>query len=246
MNALIDGDIVAYRCAASANEDPLDIALERTDALIERILYEMNSDIYELWLSGDKNFRKDLNPQYKANRKDLVKPQWLEQVKQHMVVGWNARITDGNEADDELGISQATGDGNTIICTIDKDLLQVPGEHFNFVTGIRRTISPLEGLHNLYYQAIMGDSSDNILGYDYKARSKLPKFLEPKIQYLMSLDNELDMYEFVADMYSDSASWTDDWRSRLHMNMDCLYIWRKPNDKWRVPNENEIPLSKVD
>lgn len=246
MNALIDGDIVAYRCSASANEDPVDIALERTDALIERILYEVNGSPFEIWLTGDNNFRKEINPQYKANRKDLVKPQWLEQVRQHLVVGWDARITNGNEADDELGISQSTGNGDTIICTIDKDLLQVPGEHYNFVTGVRRTISPLDGLRNFYYQLIMGDNSDNILGYDYKARTKVPKFLEPKIQYLMALDNEREMYDFVADMYSDCASWTDDWRERMHMNAHCLYIWRKPNDKWHVPNENETLDSKVD
>jgi 5'-3' exonuclease len=243
--ALIDADIVAYRCAASANEEPLDIALERTDALIDRIGNETRASSLECYLTGDNNFRKVVNPQYKANRKDMVKPRWLEQVREHLVVGWGAGVSDGNEADDELGISQCTGNGDTIICTIDKDLLQVPGRHYNFVTGVARTVSPVEGLQNLYFQAIMGDSSDNILGYDFKARQKVPKFLEPKISAFLELTTEQGLYDFVADMYSDTCSWDDNWRARLHMNMHCLYIWRKVNDKWQPPNESENqPLSQ--
>ena len=83
----------------------------------------------------------------------------------------------------------------------------------------------------------MGDSSDNILGYDYKARSKVPKFLEPKISELMDCSKEEEMYDIVADMYAEYTQWSDDWSTRMHTNGKCLWIWRKHGDLWQPPNE---------
>ncbi len=252
MNALVDGDIVCYRCAASANEEPLDVALERADRLIERIIYETGSQVAEVFLTGSNNFRNDINPAYKANRKDKPKPKWLEQVREHLVLGWGARVSDGNEADDEMGISQCSTTDDTIICTIDKDLLQIPGQHFNFVTGVYRIISPHEGLQNFYYQMIMGDSSDNIFGFDGKARSKVPNFLQPIIDEFLSLKTEYEMYEYTSMLYDDNSIDPDHWTGskatykRYLMNAQCLYIQKAIGDKWHAPSESATPPSKVD
>lgn len=237
--ALIDGDMVCYRCAASAEGEPLDISLERADALIERILYETGSSCSEIWLTGSGNFRYDIYPEYKANRSGKPKPRWLSDTMSHLITGWGARVSDGNEADDELGISQATSEGNTVICTNDKDLLQVPGEHFNPVTGVRHTISPLDGLHNFYFQIIMGDTSDNIKGYDGIARAKVPKFLEDRVSYLMALENEYDMYDFTSDLYADHKR-----EEHYLTTAQCLYIQRKPGDMWHVPNDKPHDLNQ--
>lgn len=243
--ALIDADMVAYRCAASAEEDPLEIALERADSLVDRIIMDIGASVAELYLTGSNNFRYDINPQYKAQRTDKPRPKWLQDVREHLVIGWGARVTDGNEADDELGICQCTGNGDTVIVTNDKDLLMIPGEHYNPISLVKRTISPHEGLQNFYFQMIMGDSSDNILGFDYKARSKVPKFLEPIISKLMELQTEQEMHEFVCDLYSEHAySWADDWYKRYEMNAHCLWIQRKVGDKWQSPNENNQDLNQ--
>lgn len=231
--ALVDADMVAFRCAASAEEEPLDISLERADALVERILYETGSGVAELWLTGSGNFRYDIYPEYKANRRDKPRPRWLSDTMTHLVTGWGAKVSDGNEADDELAISQSMGDGNTVICSNDKDFLQVPGEHFNPVTGIRNIISPIDGLRNLYFQSIMGDTSDNIKGFDGIARAKVPKFLEGKVGYLNTLDTELDMYDYTYELYADC-----DRAEFYYVTMQCLYIQRKPGDKWLDPRNN--------
>ena len=39
MLALIDADIVAYRCAASAEEENLDVALMRADKMMMEMLF---------------------------------------------------------------------------------------------------------------------------------------------------------------------------------------------------------------
>jgi 5'-3' exonuclease len=80
------------------------------------------------------NFRYDIYPEYKANRKDMQRPKWLQVVREHLVTDWKATVTDGIEADDAMGIAQCTEhDGDSMICSIDKDMLMIPGHHYNFV-----------------------------------------------------------------------------------------------------------------
>ena len=50
--ALIDADIVAYRCSAASENEPVEVALVRTDELIRRILLETKSDTYKTYLTG--------------------------------------------------------------------------------------------------------------------------------------------------------------------------------------------------
>lgn len=241
--------MVAYRCAASCEEEPLEIALERADSLIERIMYETGASSQECYLTGSNNFRYDINPMYKADRKDKPRPKWLQDVREHLVVGWGARVSDGNEADDEMGISQCASD-DSVICTNDKDLLMIPGQHFNPVTGEHRVVSPHQGMQNFYFQMIMGDPSDNIFGYDGKKRSKVPKFLEPTISMLMEMQTEWDMYGYVWNLYDSYLNYNEvpnlDTDAVFKMNAQCLWIWRKQGDMWQEPKENATPLSNQD
>ena len=238
--ALIDMDMVAFRCAASAEQEPLEIALERADSLIERIMYEVGASSQEGWLTGSNNFRYDINPAYKADRKDRPRPKWLQDTREHLVVGWGSRVSDGIEADDELGISQCAAD-DSVICTNDKDLLMVPGEHFNPVTGVHLLISPHQGMQNFYFQMIMGDTSDNIFGFDGKKRSKIPKFLEPTISMLMEMSTAEDMDEYVRDLY-----WENQHHGLYDINAACLWIWRKHGDSWQDHVNVKTPFLNQD
>ena len=83
MIALVDGDIVAYRCAASAEKEEISIALMRTNMMMEDIMLDTEATEFKVYLSGSKedNFRYKVNPEYKANRKDVVRPIHLEACK---------------------------------------------------------------------------------------------------------------------------------------------------------------------
>ena len=96
---LIDGDLVAYRCAASAANDPVEIAFARIDNLVNRLIHETNSVNHRIYLTGGNNFRKEIYPEYKANRTQEP-PKWLQDCREHLVLYWKAKISDGNEADD--------------------------------------------------------------------------------------------------------------------------------------------------
>lgn len=117
-----------------------------------------------------------------------------------------------------------------IICSLDKDLLQVPGRHYNFVKAEFKTISPIEGRFNFYWQFIMGDVSDNIFGFDGKARQVVPKFLESTVSDMQGLaGDEMAIFEYVRELYDDDE--------RLLMNGICLHMQREPEQIWRFPEK---------
>ena len=107
MLALIDGDLVAYRCAASAENDEVDIACLRAGKLMEEILADVGADSHRAFLThSSSNFRKTIDPQYKANRKDVVRPRHLPAVQEFLVTYFKAEWCNGYEADDGMGMAQ--------------------------------------------------------------------------------------------------------------------------------------------
>lgn len=208
--------------------------------MLRRIMHETNAMAHHVFLSGGRNFRYDIYPDYKANRRDVQRPRWLEPIRAYLVTEWKATVTDGIEADDAMGIAQGVHDGESIICTIDKDLLMIPGLHYNFVKQEFRTVSPLEGLRHFYYQLIMGDKADNIPGYDGKMRQKVPKFLENDIAYLEECMTEEEMFEHVAAMYGQMGY------EQMIVNGKCLWIQRKEDDFWQPPPKSLIENTTVE
>ena len=155
-----------------------------------------------------------------------------------MVTKWGAKVTDGIEADDALGIAQtentAKGTGFlTIICSLDKDLLQVPGNHYSWEIGTstwnkpasRRWISPQEGLFNFYWQLMMGDAADNVPGFDGKMRQKVPKFMEGHYHAMPSLETEQELFDYVKEVYQLPMTC-------LLQYGACLWVQRYEGESW--------------
>jgi 5'-3' exonuclease len=166
MIALLDMDIFAFRSACTV-PDPNEfwIAKARLKESIERTLNEVKATEYIGFLSGDAstNFRYRIYPEYKANRKDQIRPVHLEPLKEYLVKEWSAKVTEGYEADDGIGIA-LTSHPDAIVCSIDKDLLQLPGKHWNFVKDQYSEVTEWEGLQRFYAHILQGDASDNIKG----------------------------------------------------------------------------------
>ncbi len=170
MKALIDGDICVYRVGFGAEDEAEGIACARMDESVNLILEAVHATGRSIYLtSGDKsNFRHTIFPDYKANRK-APKPKHYDLLRNHLVNTHAAELCYGQEADDMLGIeatriTEAEGLAKCVICSIDKDLDQIPGQHYNFVKGILYNINPYEGLLKFYTQLLMGDATDNIQG----------------------------------------------------------------------------------
>lgn len=214
--ALIDADLVAFRCAATVPEhEPLDVAVYRVDVLMRQILEATDSEQYKTFLTGRGNFRKVINPEYKANRKDKEPPHYLQDCREYLINEWNAVVSNGIEADDLLGIEQTD---ETVVCSLDKDLLMIPGVHFNWNKLEYTHVDQVIGLRTFYKQMLIGDRSDNIFGVDKIGPVKAAKFID-------HLETEQEMFDTVLGLY-------DDQYSRFIMNAQCLWIMQNEGETW--------------
>ena len=91
------------------------------------ILNKLNSRDYKLLLSGDGNFRDKVGvtKKYKANRVNVPKPEHYLLVRNLILQDPRSELTVGVEADDAMGM-YVTDDPSAVICSIDKDLNQIP------------------------------------------------------------------------------------------------------------------------
>ena len=213
MEALLDGDIYAFRVACTTENDNESIAVYRVNEMIENTLAEVEASEYKLFLTSPDNFRKHVYPEYKANR-TATKPKHLQFLKDYLIESWQGQVAERMEADDYLGINQHE---SSIICSIDKDLLQVPGKHFNFVKKEFYEVDEETGFRNFYTQLLTGDTSDNIKGIAGIGPVKAKKALA-------EATNEYEMFCIVRDMYKN-----DEW---MIMNGRCLHILRSLDDDW--------------
>lgn len=131
-----------------------------------------------------------------------------------------------------------------VICVSnDKDLLQLPGWHYNFVNKTMTLVSPLDGLRTFYKQLILGDKTDNIPGFDGKLRSECPKFIGKLQEPIDEMTEEIDMYNHVFSVYFDWQG-NDDIETIMHRNAQLLYILKEEDKFWTPPNgakEENVP-----
>lgn len=130
-----------------------------------------------IFLDGDRNFRHDVATLkgYKESRKDVPKPKHYAALREYAVRSLGAIVCSDIETDDALSMEQHQNPENSIIITIDKDLLMVPGYKFYYnrakeVAGKKDT-SPCflyqtkeAALRAFYQQLITGDRTDDIPG----------------------------------------------------------------------------------
>ena len=221
--ALIDGDVIAYRCAASCEPNkstrpdrrPVQLAISRADELMYRILSTTQSQEHRVFISGGGNFRKSLYPAYKANRERLAKPVHLEACREFLVREWGATVCDGYEADDAIGIAHSE-DPKAIICSNDKDFKQLVGEHYNFVKDEFEVVDSQMAALAFYSQMLIGDASDNVPGIAGLGEARAPRLLR-------GLSPE-EMHTRVSEIYGDER--------RFALNFRLLRILQSV-DEWR-------------
>lgn len=226
MKALIDADLVAYRCAAACENESLQTAIARSNSMIEDIIIGVDHDdrYYDSWklfLTGSNNYRHSVatTATYKGNR-TKEKPKHLLDIRKQMVEEWGAEICEGQEADDGIAI-EATALGNDcIIVSLDKDFDQIPVWRYIFTKKIWKFQTEQEAVKSFYKQVLMGDSADNIIGLYKVGPVKAEKMLKDCI-------NELDMYNVCLEAYNSPE--------RVLENARLLWLRRLPNQMWEPP-----------
>jgi DNA polymerase I len=246
MRALIDGDICVYRVGFTTNEDPVEIAYSRIDELLETILAEVKAEEFFVYLSDktQNGFRYRLYPEYKANRVQ-EKPVHYEALRQHLTDNWNAVVAVGEEADDAMGIAQSWRTEDAVICSIDKDMLQIPGHHYNFVKKEFHHVSPEESVYFFYKQLLMGDASDNIGGVKGIGPKKAEKILgdvgKSEQEYFRLV---WETYrKALHDEWAADGDWEwDEFKENQVLNIievtgQLLKIRQEEGELWKIPQE---------
>lgn len=267
MVALIDGDILVYRCGFAAEKtfyaveteyvdgtywekydahkdipkdtpktsiwsrrtvEPVENALQATKATIDHILSKVGATSYEIFLSGKRSFREKLafSRPYKGNRDTATKPTHYTAIREYLL-GLGARIPgDDLEADDALGIRLGELGDSGIIVSIDKDLLQIPGRHFNWVSGDYLTVSARDGHLALGCQILSGDPTDNVPGLEGIGSAKASKLLQ-------DVTSPRDMLDRIRVIYLDHFGGDLSLAERKFQESgDLVYILRSKDDSF--------------
>jgi hypothetical protein len=148
-------------------------------------------------LSGPGNWR-DTHAKiavYKGNRDPEHKPYHYQAIRNYLVERWGARVIVGHEADDEVSIlaRQHIAEGDEtgyVVCTIDKDLDQVPGYHYDYKKHVHYAVTQEHAERWFWIQALSGDPTDNIPGC-YRIATKTAEQLVDKWMDLWQPDSNM-------------------------------------------------------
>lgn len=181
--------------------EPVEKAIQILDVMIADIRARYANMEMLLVLSGVGNFRTCIATRatYKGNRDGAAKPVHSKALRAHLEAR-GAVVSAFEEADDLLGI-YATAEPGSVIASVDKDLLQIPGLHYDPVTKEETVVTPKQGAFNFYAQVLSGDPVDNVPGIKGIGPVKARKALEGCASPLACWEKCLQLYggEFGAE-----------------------------------------------
>ena len=214
---LIDADIFVYKATRLSERETnwggdswtlhSDMAEVKTiiDDQIWKVSNATNADKILLCFSDKKNFRKKVNPDYKSNRKGGRKPMCFSNAIDYCKSEYKSLSYDWLEADDVIGIlATKPCKGKKIIVSEDKDLLTIPGKHWDFKKEKVFNWSEEQANYQFFYQTLIGDSTDNYKGCQGVGPISAGKILSE------NTDSVLDMWEAVREAYLKSGQTEED------------------------------------
>jgi hypothetical protein len=177
---ILDGDILAYRAAFWADTEGVD-ELEGRLAKDIKAWTPPGCDQVVIAMScpREHNFRRIFWPMYKKHRDDFKSPDCMKDAIQciYDTPDTTIRCVNKLEADDLIGMLVSSGDA--IGVTVDKDLRQVPGWHWNPDKETEPVyVSQEEGDKFFYTQWMTGDTTDNVWGLWKVGPAKAKKLLD--------------------------------------------------------------------
>ena len=222
---LVDGDIIGYRIGFSTEEENEKIVISRVATFLETMLWEdLEAETYQGYLTGKDNFRNDIarTAPYKGNR-TAPKPKHLQLIRDYLVSAWDFQVSVGQEADDSIAIEHTARNYESVIASIDKDFLQLRGNHWNFVKKEMTFVTEEEAIKNFYRQVLTGDRVDNIIGLKGIGPVKADKILA-------HCEGEAAMYSACVEAYGGEAE-------RTIENCRLLWLRREADQLWEPPTK---------
>lgn len=174
---LLDADMLLFQAVVAAEVEiewcpdiitthlPLKEVRYIFTELVETKKRQADADKFCCCWTSNTNFRKEVEPTYKANRNklDRRKPVGFRAARQWAEAAFPSECWYNLEADDILGILGTRNQERTVIWSGDKDLKQIPGLHLTN-DGEIITINQLQADAYFYRQTLTGDSTDGYPG----------------------------------------------------------------------------------
>lgn len=225
--------------------EPVENVYYNIKSMVKAIKKKFHNKGTRIFLSGSNNFREELAAEmpYKGNRwskekRDSMRAEgkwieWLDATEdkfretprpthenaalEYLIKHCGAEVVEGMEADDAMGICQAS---DTCIVSIDKDLKMIPGWHQNLddLDEDPEYISEEEAIYNYYRQILTGDRTDNIPGIKGIANKTADKLLADVPRDEVSLGNA------VREIYMDKLNCSDEEAAKLIKQRGSL-LW---------------------
>lgn len=220
LTALIDADIIAFQAASVSQkwipDDDGNYLFQVADRIeahkyIREFIYEiqdtLGAEIVCALSDRDHNWRKDVLPSYKSNRKTTVPPVLRWEMYDYIKENYETFIRPSLEGDDVLGILSTASKikGAKVIVSIDKDMKTIPGlilnwNHARFALNEGHISSIDEGIFEVteeqadYFhllQTIAGDPTDGYSGCPGIGLQTADKILQEEPHVMVSYDHEI-------------------------------------------------------
>lgn len=225
--------------------ESVDRAISTLDIVLAKVINRYSGYEFKGYISGPSNFRDSVATvaKYKGNRDNSSRPVHYEALREHVLRSFNVFVTDGEEADDAVGVLCYNNKGSVCVSN-DKDLDQIPGLHFNWTKDEEYRVTRKQADLNLYCQILSGDPTDNVPGVEGIGPVKARKMLA-------DCASVRDCWETVRNTYIDKYGPDGEGRGlsreeairtaegRAVEMARLVYIRRNEGELWEPPREPE-------
>jgi 5'-3' exonuclease, N-terminal resolvase-like domain len=200
------------------------------------------------FLSGPDNYRQALAKQavYKGNRDPENRPFHYDAIREYIRKYWDTVVSRNCEADDLISIvaeQSRTQLRDVIVVSIDKDLDQIPGQHYNPDKKVFYHQDRDSSLLYFYQQCLSGDPTDNIPGCWKVGKVGAEKFISEYTAEFEGIDlaAEQSLWGAIVDRYAQSVRYSGcpygvlDAESVAIETGRLVYIQRAPRELWNPP-----------
>jgi len=183
----------------------------------------------EYYITPRHSYRRKLFREYKENRYKRINTmlKWVNKVRQYLLDSHFAIVKEGFEADDLIADRVRELGTDYIIVSIDKDLKQLPGVHFDYYRPTSKEydawgqkvklpyrgiviVSEEEARYSFWKQMLTGDGGDNVQGI---------KGIGPKTaEKILQSDYEAEVKQVYQEKHKDN------WLAEYEKNHFFLYL----------------------
>jgi hypothetical protein len=209
--------------------EPLENALHLIDNVFSSLSDKYVSSLFRVFLTPNVgNFRDRISTyaKYKGNREFVARPTYYKEIISYLIEKYGAEYAIGQEADDSLGIG-LTRNPNSVCVSFDKDLLQVPGRHYNWVDKEEQIIGVPESKRRFWQQVLSGDATDNVPGAAGIGSKKAEALVR-------EIRGDRAAWDVVLKTYSEIYGNEEGYKRALE-TARLVYVRRKPEEIFTPP-----------